>query len=49
MIFNYSIFKVNKNGLWLVNKYELNSIIYIIRNNQELFSIKKRRLYIPKD
>ena len=34
-IFNYNIFKANKNKLLLVNKPELGIIICIIRDNQK--------------
>ena len=32
-IFNYSIFKINKNRLLLPNKYKLDIILYNIKNN----------------
>ena len=32
-IFNYNIFKVNKNGLLLVNKYKLGIKVHTMRNN----------------
>ena len=32
-IVNYIILKINKDGLYLANKYELNIIIYIIRDD----------------
>ena len=32
-IFNYSILKINKDKLLLVNKYKLNIILYIIKDN----------------
>ena len=48
-IFIHNILKVYKNSLLLVNKHELNILIYIIRDNQEQFLMKKRRFYILKD
>jgi len=48
-LFNYSIFKINKNKLLLANKYELNTILQIFRNNIEKFLIKKEKLQISID
>ncbi len=48
-MFNYSIFKINKNKLLLANKYELNTILQIFRNNIEKFLIKKEKLQISID
>jgi hypothetical protein len=45
-LFNYSILKINKNELLLTNKYELNVILQIFRNNKKEFSIKKEKLQI---
>ncbi len=45
-MFNYSIFKINKNKLLLINKYKLNTILQIFRNNIEKFFIKKEKLQI---
>jgi len=45
-LFNYSILKINKNKLLLANKYKLNIILQILRNNIEEFLIKKRKLQI---
>ena len=45
-MFNYSILKINKNKLLLANKYKLNIILQILRNNIEEFLIKKRKLQI---
>jgi len=48
-LFNYSILKVNKNKLLSANKYKLNTILQIFRDNTEKFSIKKRKLQISID
>ncbi len=45
-LFNYNILKVNKNKLLLVNKYKLNIIFQIYKNNREKFLIKKEKLQI---
>ena len=45
-ILNYSILKIIEDKLLSVNKHELGIIIYIIRDNQKQFLIKKRRFYI---
>ena len=34
-MFNYSIFKINKNKLLLRNKYKLDIKIYIIKDNKK--------------
>ncbi len=48
-MFNYSIFKVNKNKLLLTNKYKLNTILQILRDNTEKFSIEKEKFQISID
>ncbi len=45
-MFNYSILKINKNKLLLANKYKLNIILQILRNNTKEFSIEKEKLQI---
>ncbi len=45
-MFNYNIFKINKNRLLLANKYKLNIILQILRDNIEEFSIEKEKLQI---
>ena len=45
-MFNYNILKINKNELLLINKYELNVILRIFKNNKEEFLIKKKKLQI---
>jgi len=45
-LFNYSIFKINKNKLLLANKYILNTILQILRDNKEEFLVKKEKLQI---
>jgi len=45
-LFNYNILKINKNKLLLVNKYKLNIILQILRNNIKKFLIKKEKLQI---
>ena len=42
-LFNYNIFKINKNKLLLANKYKLNIILQIFRNNKEEFLSNKER------
>ncbi len=48
-LFNYNILKINKNKLLLINKYKLNIILQILRDNIEEFLIKKRKLQISID
>jgi len=45
-LFNYSIFKINKNKLLLVNKYKLNTILQIFRDSTKEFLIKKKKIKI---
>ena len=45
-MFNYSILKINKNRLLLANKYKLNTILQILRDNTEEFLIEKEKLQI---
>ncbi len=45
-MFNYNIFKVNKNKLLLANKHELNATLQILQNNIEEFLIKKEKFQI---
>ncbi len=45
-MFNYSIFKINKNRLLSTNKYKLNIILQIFRNNTEEFLIEKEKFQI---
>ena len=44
--FNYSILKINKNESLLANKYELNAILRILKDNKEEFLIKKENLQV---
>ncbi len=48
-MFNYSILKINKNKLLLINKYKLNTTLQILRDNTEKFSIEKEKLQISTD
>jgi len=48
-LFNYSILKINKNKLLLINKYKLNTTLQILRDNTEKFSIEKEKLQISTD
>jgi len=48
-LFNYNIFKINKNKLLLVNKHKLNAILQILRDNKKEFLIKKENLQISID
>ncbi len=43
-LFNYNIFKINKDKLLLANKYKLNTILHILKDNKEKFLIKKEKL-----
>jgi len=45
-LFNYSILKINKNESLLANKYELNTILRILRDNKKEFLVKKEKLQI---
>jgi len=45
-LFNYSIFKIDKNKVLFTNKYKLNTILQILRDNIEEFFIKKEKLQI---
>ncbi len=45
-MFNYSIFKINKNKLLSANKYKLNIILQILRDNTEEFLIEKKKFQI---
>jgi len=45
-LFNYNILKINKNKLLLANKYKLNAILQIFRDNKKEFLIKKEKLQI---
>jgi len=45
-LFNYNILKINKDRLLLANKYKLNTILQILRDNIEKFSIEKEKLQI---
>jgi len=48
-MFNYSIFKINKNELLLINKHELNVTLQILRDNTKEFLIKKKlQIFIDK-
>jgi len=43
-LFNYNILKINKDKLLLINKYKLNAILQILKNNKEKFLIKREKL-----
>jgi len=43
-LFNYNIFKINKKKLLLANKYKLNAILQILKDNKKEFLIKKEKL-----
>ena len=45
-MFNYNILKINKNKLLLANKYKLNIILQILRDNIEEFLIEKKKIQI---
>ncbi len=44
--FNYNILKIHKNELLLINKYELNAILRILKDNKKEFLVKKEKLQI---
>jgi len=48
-LFKYNILKINKNKLLLANKYKLNIILQILRDNIEEFLIEKEKLQISID
>jgi len=48
-LFNYNILKINKNKLLLANKYKLNTILQILRDNTKEFLIEKEKLQISID
>jgi len=48
-LFNYNILKINKNKLLLANKYKLNTILQILRDNTKKFLIKKEKFQISID
>jgi len=48
-LFNYNILKINKDESLLANKYELNAILRILRDDKEEFPIKKEKLQISID
>ena len=39
-----NIFKINNNKLLLANKYKLNTILQILKDNTKKFLIKKEKL-----
>jgi len=43
-LFNYNIFKINKNKLLLINKYKLNVILQTLKDNKKKILIKKEKL-----
>jgi len=45
-LFNYNILKINKDKSLLINKYELNAILRIFKDNKKEFLIKKEKLQI---
>jgi len=45
-LFNYNILKINKDKLLLINRYKLNIILQILRNNIEEFLLKKEKFQI---
>ncbi len=45
-MFNYNIFKINQNKLLSANKYKLNTILQILRDNTEEFLIEKEKFQI---
>jgi len=45
-LFNYNILKINKNKLLSANKYKLNTILQILRDNTKEFLIEKEKFQI---
>jgi len=45
-LFNHNILKINKNELLLANKYKLNAILRILRDDKKEFLVKKEKLQI---
>ena len=45
-MFNYNILKINQNKLLSANKYKLNTILQIFRDNTEEFLIEKEKFQI---
>ncbi len=45
-MFNYNILKINKNKLLSANKYKLNTILQILRDNIKEFLIEKEKFQI---
>jgi len=45
-LFNYNILKINKNKSLLANKFELNAILQILKDNKKEFLVKKKKLQI---
>jgi hypothetical protein len=45
-LFNYNIFKINKNKLLLINKYKLNNILRTFKDDKKEVLIKKEKLQI---
>ena len=45
-MFNYNILKINKDKSLLINKYKLNAILRIFRDNKKEFLVKKAKLQI---
>jgi len=45
-LFNYNILKINQNKLLSANKYKLNTILQIFRDNTEEFLIEKEKFQI---
>ena len=48
-IFNHDIFKVNDDEILFANQHEVNTILKIMRDNREQFSIVHEKLQILKD
>ena len=48
-IFNSSILKVNKDRLLLVNQYEINITLRILRDDHKQFLVEKEKLQVLDD
>ena len=48
-IFNHNIFKVNDDEILFINRYKINMIFKIMRNNQKQFLIIHEKLQISKN
>ena len=48
-VFNHNILKINNDETLFANRYEVNTTLKIMRNDQKQFSIVHKKLQILKD